>query len=58
MKRILHTTGIAAALLLLPSSVDAKERSLDWDTNEDRWLREVVLRLEGPEGLAAVARAS
>lgn len=30
----------------------------DWDTREHRWLREVVQRLEGAEGLAKVARAT
>jgi len=29
-----------------------------WETNEDRWLREVVQRLEGAEGLAKVARST
>ena len=33
-------------------------RSNDWDTDEDRWLREVVARTEGPDGLARVARAT
>jgi len=36
----------------------AKEREHDWDNDEDRWLREVVQRTEGPEGLAKVARSS
>ncbi len=36
----------------------AKERSSDWDSGEDRWLREIVQRTQGPEGLAEVARAS
>jgi hypothetical protein len=30
----------------------------EWDSEDDRWLRQVVLRIEGPEGLAQVARAS
>ena len=34
------------------------ERSRDWDTEEDRWLREVVQRLEGPDGLAKIARTT
>jgi len=29
-----------------------------WDSDEDRWLREVVQRLEGADGLAAHARAT
>jgi tetratricopeptide (TPR) repeat protein len=33
-----------------------KERRSDWDSDEDRWLREVVRRTEGPDGLAKVAR--
>jgi hypothetical protein len=36
----------------------AGKRTSDWDTEEDRWLREVVQRLEGAEGLAKVARAT
>ena len=35
-----------------------KDRRDDWDSDEDRWLREVVQRTQGPEGLAEVARAS
>lgn len=35
-----------------------KDRKNDWDSDEDRWLREVVQRTQGPEGLAEVARAS
>jgi hypothetical protein len=34
----------------------APERRSEWDTDADRWLREVVVRLEGAAGLAAVAR--
>ena len=34
------------------------DRRNDWDSDEDRWLREVVQRTQGPEGLAEVARAS
>lgn len=34
------------------------ERRSDWDSDEDRWLREVVQRMEGAEGLAKVARAT
>lgn len=36
----------------------AGKRTNDWDTEEDRWLREVVQRLEGAKGLAKVARAT
>ena len=36
----------------------ATKRTSDWDTEENRWLREVVQRLEGAEGLAKVARAT
>ncbi len=36
----------------------AGERRSDWDTEEDRWLREVVRRLEGSAGLAQVARST
>ena len=36
----------------------AAKRTSDWDTEEDRWLREVVQRLEGAEGLAKVARTT
>ncbi len=34
------------------------DRKNDWDSDEDHWLREVVQRTQGPEGLAEVARAS
>lgn len=33
-------------------------RKSDWDTEEDRWLREVVQRLEGSDGLAKIARST
>ncbi|MCU0690067.1 MAG: hypothetical protein MUF54_01570 [Polyangiaceae bacterium] len=36
----------------------SNERNRDWDTQEDRWLREVVQRLEGSDGLAKVARST
>jgi hypothetical protein len=36
----------------------AAARAHDWDTENDRWLREVAQRLEGSEGLAKVARAT
>jgi hypothetical protein len=36
----------------------AGARKSDWDTEEDRWLREATLRLEGSEGLAKVARST
>lgn len=35
-----------------------KDRKNDWDSDEDRWLHEIVQRTQGPEGLAEVARAS
>ena len=34
------------------------ERRNDWDTDSDRWIREVVRRLEGARGLARVARST
>jgi hypothetical protein len=34
------------------------ERRSQWDSEEDRWLREVAWRLEGVGGLAAIARTS
>lgn len=30
----------------------------EWDRDQDRWLREVVQRIEGTEGLAKIARSS
>jgi len=36
----------------------ADARKNDWDTEEDRWLREVVQRLEGSDGLAKLARST
>ena len=36
----------------------AGAKPCDWDRREDRWLREVVARTQGPEGLAEVARRS
>ena len=36
----------------------ATDRRSDWDSDEDRWLREAVQQSEGSDGLAAVARAS
>ncbi|MAG31390.1 MAG: hypothetical protein CL908_10935 [Deltaproteobacteria bacterium] len=41
----------------LQSSVQA-ERKSDWDTEPDRWLREVVERMEGADGLAQLARST
>ena len=35
-----------------------RERRSDWDTDENQWLREVVQRMEGAEGLARVARST
>ncbi len=34
------------------------QRGSDWDTDADRWLREVVQRMEGTAGLASIARAT
>ncbi len=36
----------------------AGARRSDWDTDQDRWLREVVQRVEGAGGLAKVARST
>ncbi len=36
----------------------AAERRDAWDSDQDRWLREVVQRTEGVEGLARVARST
>lgn len=42
----------------LIASTPADVRRNDWDSEGDRWLREVVQRLEGAAGLAKVARAT
>lgn len=42
----------------LIASKPVGQRTGDWDTEEDRWLREIVQRLEGAEGLAKVARTT
>ncbi len=42
---------------LVEQSVRGERRS-DWDTNEDRRLREVVQRMEGADGLAKIARST
>ncbi len=42
--------------LIVPKPSNQRDR--DWDTQEDRWLREVVQRLEGSDGLAKVARST
>ena len=42
----------------LISQTPAGEHNRDWDTEEDRWLREVVQRLEGSVGLAKIARTT
>jgi hypothetical protein len=34
------------------------ERHNEWDTDVDRWRREVTLRLDGTDGLAAIARST
>jgi len=36
----------------------AASRNRGWESDEDRWLREVIQRLEGSEGLARIARAT
>jgi hypothetical protein len=36
----------------------AGDRNRDWDTDEDRWLREVVQRMDGADGLAKIARTT
>jgi hypothetical protein len=35
-----------------------KERNSDWDMDEGSWLREVIGRMEGADGLAKVARST
>lgn len=40
------------------ANTPAGKRADDWDTEDHRWLREVVQRLEGPHGLAKVARST
>ncbi len=35
-----------------------RERDNEWDTDVDRWRREVTQRLEGTDGLAAIARST
>lgn len=36
----------------------AGDRNRDWDTDEDRWMREVVQRMDGSDGLAKIARTT
>src|SRR5450432_3823607 len=36
----------------------AGDRNRDWDTDEDRWMREVVQRMDGSGGLAKIARTT
>jgi hypothetical protein len=36
----------------------ARERNRGWDSDEDRWLREVVARMDGGDGLARIARTT
>lgn len=38
------------------ASLASKERKSDWESDTDRWLSEVVQRLEGLDGLARLAR--
>ncbi|HCF56642.1 MAG TPA: hypothetical protein DFS52_01430, partial [Myxococcales bacterium] len=42
---------------LIEGELDDEPRS-DWDSEQDRWLREVVQRLEGSKGLEKIARSS
>ena len=42
----------------LVQELAAGERQNEWDTEVDRWRREVVERIEGPDGLAAIARST
>lgn len=43
---------------LLFAQKPAGDRNRDWDTDEDRWLREVVQRMDGADGLVKIARAT
>jgi hypothetical protein len=36
----------------------ARERNSSWESDEDRWLREVISRMEGADGLAKIARTT
>lgn len=42
---------------LVEQRIPRKRRS-DWDTEEDRWLREVIGRMEGAGGLATLGRST
>ena len=44
--------------MLSPYSRCAQRGPSDWANQEDRWLHEVVLRIEGPAGLGEIARAT
>jgi len=37
---------------------EGPERRGDWNTDKDHWLREIVQRMEGSEGLARIARST
>lgn len=50
--------GFLARWRAIVAKEAAGERRRDWDTEADRWLREVVERMEGSGGLAKVARAT
>ena len=50
--------GFLAQWRSLVEARTAGNRDHHWDSDEDRWLREVVQRVEGPEGLARIARAT
>lgn len=51
-------TFISQWRALIQESLSSKERRSDWDSDEDRWLREVIARTEGAAGLSAIARES
>ncbi len=53
--------GLAEFLSEWRSLVTARatgERADDWETDPDRWLSEVTLRLDGTDGLARLARST
>jgi hypothetical protein len=43
--------------VIIEKDLDGKRHD-DWDSDNDKWLREVVRRVEGAEGLAKVARST
>jgi hypothetical protein len=44
--------------LALVQDAVKNERDHEWDSDADHWLREVILRLEGVDGLAGIAQSS